>query len=306
VIKKISSIGEQGLLRLIKKWTPSTKRVLKGPGDDTAVCRVGRKNSLQLLTMDTMVENVDFKLKTTDPKLIGRKALAINLSDIAAMGGIPRVAVVSLTMKPNTTLQFVKRFHIGLKRIANHYGVAIAGGDLSGGKELSVTIALLGEAAHNRVVYREGAGVGHLIVVTGVLGGSILKHHLTFDPRVKEGQFLSSCGVSSMIDISDGLLQDLGHLIGNKQYSCELDFERIPVSKDAIRLARGNRRRALRHALSDGEDFELLFTVSPKKIHDITKLWKRRFKTKLSVIGRVTKLSMGLNRLAAKKGFQHF
>ena len=304
-MKTIHSIGEFGLIREISKWVPGGAGVIRGIGDDAAVLNVKGKG-YQLLTVDSMVEGVDFSRREATPEQIGRKALAINLSDIAAMGGVPKAAVVSLILPTNTNLVFAKRFYQGLLRLARRYAVAIVGGDLSRGPVIMCTIAVLGETLNRRAVFRTGARIGDYVCVTGKLGGSILGKHLKFTPRLREGQFLSKHGVSSMIDISDGLLQDLQHLTEKPGLTLMIADRDIPIDPAAFRLAHRNRAKALMHALRDGEDFELLFTVAPAKFRRLTQLWPRRFSVPLTAIGRVVEGRKARAHEFKRLGFQHF
>ena len=308
--KTIESIGEFSLIDHIKSWLPRAKApVVAGIGDDAAVFSIS-PSCYQLLTIDTIVEDIDFKKNQAAPEEIGRKALAINLSDIAAMGGVPKLAVVSLTLPKKTSIRFVKGFYRGMLRLANQFRVSIVGGDLSGGAKISSSVALLGESEKRHTVFRKGAKSGDWVGVTGRLGGSILGKHLNFTPRVREGAFLARQGVSSMIDISDGLWQDLGHLTTESGFSFMIEPSQIPVSSAALKEARGNRDKALLHALYDGEDFELLFTVPKKRFLSLKRAWRRRFSVPLTVIGKV--VSRGTARRAPTRlfpkrlGFQHF
>jgi len=304
--RSISSCGEFGLIQLIQKWTfGRSKNLVKGIGDDAAVFRL-KPNRNHVLTMDTMVEGVDFKCGVASPQQIGWKALAINLSDIAAMGATPRFAVVSLTLPRSTSIRFVKGFYEGLLKLASRFHVLVVGGDLSRGPQMVSTIALAGECVPKYTLYRTGAKEGDLVCVTGNLGGSLLGRHLTFMPRIREGQFLArSRRVSAMIDISDGLLQDLEHLMGGKHLDVQIDCTQVPVSQAAWRRARGNQKKALKHALTDGEDFELLFTVPESDYPKLLRSWNRRFQVPLTVIGRVVHRT-GKSRLHPLQGFQHF
>ncbi|OGW84618.1 MAG: thiamine-phosphate kinase [Omnitrophica bacterium RIFCSPHIGHO2_02_FULL_46_11] len=303
--KTIESLGEFGLIDKIKEWVPRSPKMICGIGDDTAVFRAS-SGTYQLLTIDTIVEDIDFKLSKARPEEIGWKALGINLSDIAAMGGTPKLAVISLTLPRKTSLQFVKGFYAGAGKLAKKFNVSIVGGDLSKGAKMSASVALLGESNPRRTIFRKGAKVGDFICVTGTLGGSILGKHLSFTPRIKEGEFLARHGVSSMIDISDGFLQDLNHLVYTPGVTFMISEREIPISKAAMKLARGNRRKALNHALSDGEDFELLCTVSPKNFHKVQKNWRRRFVIPFTAIGRVVRSSEAHRPQDRRLGFQHF
>ncbi len=303
--KTIESLGEFGLIREIQKWIPKVKTIRQGIGDDAAVFD-GPGGTYQLLTIDTIVEDVDFLKRKAAPQEIGWKALAINLSDIAAMGGVPKVAVVSLTLPKKTSVQFVKGFYEGVQKLAKQFGVAIVGGDLSGGPKISSSIALLGESQKKWTVFRKGAKVGDFICVTGRLGGSILGKHLHFMPRVCEGEFLARQGVSAMIDISDGLGQDLDHLIKESNVAFLIDEAKVPISQAACKLARGNPKKELIHAFCDGEDFELLFTIAPRKCKTLKKVWSRKFSTPLTVIGRVVKWRGSAPAQRKPLGYQHF
>lgn len=302
---KIGSIGEFGLIEKIKGWCPVRGEVVCGIGDDAAVLRTNDPRLYQLIAIDTIVEGVDFKMNQATPGEIGRKALAVNLSDIAAMGGRPVAAVVSLTLPRRTNISFVQRFYAGMGKLARRFGVSMVGGDLSRGRQMSASIAVLGEVERRHCVFRTRAKAGDRIGVTGVLGGSILGKHLTFEPRIEEGQFLARHGASAMIDISDGLAQDLGHLFEKNRLGFVLDEQKIPVSCAAVRLARGNRKRALGHACSDGEDFELLFTMSAARLRKLQAGWPKRFSVPLTVIGKVVK---GPRKGAGhfRPGFRHF
>lgn len=301
----IEQLGEFGLIDQIKKWVPLKDKSVIGIGDDTAVFRA-TKGMNQLLTIDSLVENVDFTRSKASPQQIGWKALAINLSDIAAMGGIPKVAVVSLTLPPKTQIDFVKGFYEGIWKLAQKFNVSIVGGDLSKGKVFSSTIALVGEANPKFIIYRNGAKVGDFVCVTGRLGGSILGKHLNFTPRIKEGQFLAKHGVSAMIDISDGLQQDLKHIADESKVGGMLDERKIPISKDALKLTKGNRKKALEHALRDGEDFELLFTLSEDRLYPLEKEWRKHFKTELTQIGKIVARDNTTLEMRKRLGFQHF
>jgi len=199
--------------------------------------------------------------------------------------------------------------------LAKQYRVSMLGGDLSQGPCWIVTATILGSVKKTqKMMRRSGARVGHLIAVTGKLGGTLKRKHFAFEPRIKEGQFLARNGARSMIDISDGLCRDLGQMVQASRVSAEVDVRQIPVSRDARLLSKGNRDRALRHALTDGEDFELLFTVRPSQWKKLKALWRRKFRTPLTVIGRIKsgKANVAWHnqgqpyRLGSQKGYDHF
>ena len=297
-------MSEFGFVRWMQKTVKPSKEVICGIGDDAAVYRVPQGKH-QLMTTDVIVEDVDFVRSRITPERIGRKALAINLSDIAAMGGIPRSAVITLIFPRRMKLADMKRLFSGMKKLADQFHVSLIGGDLSRGPSLICSVTVVGEADPSNIVYRSGAKVGDFIGVTGSLGGSILGHHADFVPRIKEGLCLARCGASSMIDVSDGLIQDLNHLTERSHLGYTLDLNVVPVSQSARQCARKNKLPALRHALCDGEDFELLFTIPSDRVKELLRVWKRKFKTKLTLIGKITKGSRYPNP-QDYSGFRHF
>ncbi len=309
-------ISEFALIELLRKRMPLAWRKKPGIGDDAAVLP-GAGNKICLLTTDVIVEGIDFSYRKLSPYQAGRKALAVNLSDIAAMAGTPTTFVIALGIPKHYPESWILKFYEGLTALAKKHKVFCAGGDISRSRQFFASLALLGEARKGRVILRSGARPGDLIGVTGSLGGSILGHHHTFEPRLVEAAFLSRYGhPTSMMDISDGLVQDLGHILRSSGVGARLDLEKIPVSSAARKLACNQRYRALIHALSDGEDFELLFTINPRHQKKLERGWRRRFpKVPLSWIGSVRP---GKNRIAwfrkgrpaaapvRKTGFSHF
>ena len=303
------------LIQRLRSRIPASLREPAGLRDDAAVLPWGREKLL--LTTDTLVEGVDFLRRRASPESVGRKALGINLSDMAAMGGEPLYFTVALGIPPGIPAGWLERLYRGIMDRARTFRVICAGGDISAARELFITIGLAGRAGPGKKpVLRNGAKPGDWIGVTGWLGGSILGHHLDFVPRVREGQFLRCWGVRSMIDISDGFLQDLGHILKESGTGAQLEISAIPVSAAAVKKARGHRAKALEYALSDGEDFELLFTASPQKAAKLEAAWAGKFpRVPLSWVGRITARKSGTRwaeqgkpcaapRLQ-KKGFQH-
>lgn len=255
MMKKISNLGEFGLINLLRRNVYSTKDVVKGIGDDTAVLSVGG-SCHQLFTTDMILEDVHFT-RTMNPRAIGHKALACSISDIAAMGGVPSAAVVSIGVPADLKIDFVKDLYRGMNALAKRFKVSIVGGDTVKSKKVIISVALLGWAKKKEVVTRSGARPGDMIFVTGPLGKSFeTRKHLSFTPRVAESQFLvKRFKPTAMIDISDGLSADLGHILEESRVGAYLFEENIPKIKGAT----------LSQALGDGEDFELLFTVSSSK-----------------------------------------
>lgn len=309
--------------RLIERLKSLIPRSLQGSlalGDDTAILPMNGGKCL-LFTTDAIVEGIDFILGQggAAPEEIGHKALAVNLSDIAAMGGQPSAFVVSWGIPKRCSQRWVERIAKGMIRLARRFDTAWVGGDISRANQLFISIALLGEGERGKVVQRKGARPGNLLYVTGKLGGSLAKKHLTFTPRLDEARYLAErFHPTSMIDISDGLIQDLGHLLVSSGVGVKVDLDRIPISNAAWKGARGSRRSALRQALTDGEDFELLFTLPSKEGERLEKVWSRRFRgLGLTRIGRIVVSPVKriewrdrgerIHKLwFQKKGFTHF
>jgi thiamine-monophosphate kinase len=250
----LDKIGEFGLIKKIKNRVSTDSSVVKGIGDDCAVLKY-TATKFQLYTCDMIVEGVDF-VSRDDRMLVGRKALAICISDIAACGGVPRHSLVSLGLPSKTNVRDVERIYKGLNLISREFGVNIVGGDISKAPKLTIDVSLLGEVEKKNLVLRSNAKPGDIIFVTGSFGGSIKGKHLSFIPRLKEARYLvKNFNVHSMIDASDGLRQDLGHILEDSRVGAVIYEDLIPVSPWS---------RGLKNAFCDGEDFELIFTVGLK------------------------------------------
>jgi thiamine-monophosphate kinase len=273
--------AEDRLLRELLALVPLPEDQPLGPGDDCAAIRPPARGQLLLLKTDCVAEGVHF-LRSHDPARVGWKALCRPLSDIAAMGGTPREALVTFFSPPDVGPEYWKKFYRGLGRAARRFGVVIAGGEMSRQPSgIAVSIALLGTVAQKNLLRRSGGKPGDAIFVTGVLGGSLARHHLDFVPRLEEGHWLAATHTpSAMMDLSDGLGSDLPRLARASGCGFEID-------RDAIPKRRGS---ALQAALTDGEDYELLFTISPKKADALLVAWPMVFpKTRLTRIGRLTR-----------------
>ena len=260
-----SAAKEFAFIDWLRRRTPTAPGVLVGPGDDAAVLRPPSR--AQLITTDMLLDGSCFLLAEAGPYRVGRKAMAVNLSDIAAMAGVPVAAVVSVGLPRDGGADLAQELDRGLRAEADAFGVALVGGDTNSWTgPLAISVTLLGEATERGPVLRSGARVGDWIMVTGPLGGSILGHHLDFTPRVREALRLHECAdLHAMIDISDGLAKDLHHLCEESQCGAVLNAAAIPISAAAVELASRDGRPALDHALSDGEDFELVFAVTPEE-----------------------------------------
>lgn len=271
-MKTIRDLGEFGLIRQLAQNIPLA-------GDDCAVLPGG-----WLLTCDPVIEGIHF-LADTPARQVGWKAMARNLSDIAAMAGQPRYAVISLGLRPDTPVRWVRELYAGLHACAGKFGCTIAGGDTAHVKhEQFVVVTLLGHA--DRPILRSGAKPGDIIFVTGPLGGSFASgKHLTFTPRLREARQVARYA-HAMMDISDGLASDLQRLVESSRVGFDISSRQIPGQ--------------LPGALTDGEDFELLFTVSPR---DAGKLRKKYYE-----IGRVIRRPVILldGQPLSAHGYDHF
>ena len=278
--------SESEILTHIRRWTRSP-RAPYGIGDDAALVRPA-KGKTQAITTDFLVEGVDFK-KRDDPALVGRKTLAVNLSDLAAMGAKPRHALLYLAFPQRTPARSIRQFFKGWSALARKYHIEVIGGDLSRGKEWMSGAVLMGERPASSNFLRSGAKAGDSLWVTGTLGGSILGKHFQFEPRVGEAIFLSEhFPISSCIDLSDGLGQDLPRLLEASRKGAHIFLNAIPVSTAARRLSLGSGKSPIRHAFQDGEDFELLFTAGSNCDRRLLKAWKTKFRTPLAKIGVIT------------------
>lgn len=248
-------------IRWLRERTPTHPRVLVGPGDDCAVLRPSK--APLLVKTDMLLENAHFILEQAGPRRVGRKAMAVNLSDIAAMGGTPVAAVVSVGLRRGGSQQLAEELYLGMREIADQFDTAIVGGDTNtwdGG--LVVSVALLGDAGPQGPILRAGAKPGDWLLVTGPLGGSVLGKHLDFTPRIAEALELQRhATIHAMLDISDGLAADVNHICEESGCGAVLAAERIPIADAAQTMNDG--RAPLEHALGDGEDFELVFAVAP-------------------------------------------
>ncbi|MFA5231818.1 MAG: thiamine-phosphate kinase [Candidatus Omnitrophota bacterium] len=289
---RLSEIGEFGLIKSFRKQIKTDRSVFMGSGDDCAVLKLN-SSSYQLFTCDMIIEGVDFR-KTDDLKSVGRKALAISISDIAACGGFPRHAVISLGLPKNMQVKQAGLLAKGIFDLARKYKINIVGGDISASAKLIIDVSMLGEVKKHKLCLRRGAKPGDIIMVTGSFGGSIKGKHLKFTPRLEEANFLvNHFKINSMIDVSDGLLQDLGHILEQSSAGAVLYESLIPLSKDA---------KNTEEALCSGEEFELLFTASREQANKIIKSSKYGF----SVIGEIMPVSFGLRLIDHKSRYSKF
>jgi len=325
---EITKIGEEGIIAIAQKATEVSPGVILGIGDDAAVVEIKGK---LLVTTDLLVENVHFKRSYTKPEILGKKALAVNLSDIAAMGGIPRFCLVSLALPKTTEVNFVEGFYQGLKSMAKEYGVTLIGGDTTGaGSEIMVAVTVLGEALEEGVLTRSGAKPGDGVYVSGYLGDSaaglylllkeklgllpeevekyLISRHLEPEPRLELGQLLCrEKFATSTNDLSDGLVKKLQEIARASGVEITINREKIPLSYALLTFCQQFTLKPLDLALHGGEDYELLFTVPAEKEEELFKLDLPLFK-----IGMVTGYNeQGIVKaedgvVLQDRGFQHF
>ena len=307
---RIRIMREEEVISQIKEIIKiKNNNVVVGPGDDAAVVSYNRKEYL-ILTTDCVVEEVHFNRKKTPLFLIARKAISVNLSDIAAMGGIPLYALVSIGLHKAPTQKDISQIIKGLQYMADRFSFDIVGGNLTKSDKLFIDVSMAGKVEKKYLKLRSGAKPGDLIYVTGTLGGSRLKKHLTFIPRIRESrEIIKRVPVSAMMDISDGLSTDLIRLAQASGTGFKIHLDKIPVSNDALKISK-EREGAIQHALNDGEDYELVFTVPvkhknkvPVKINSVP----------LTCIGEIVKekrytglTSDGREVLIHPSGYSHF
>jgi thiamine-monophosphate kinase len=255
---------ERDFLRRLLPRLPGHKRLLLGPGDDAALLALAKGNAC-VVTTDMLMDGVDFELSKCDVKRVGRKSLAVNLSDLAAMAARPVGAVISLALPRNGGEELALQIYEGLVPLAEEFETAIAGGDTnSWDGPLVVSITAIGEVIPGKVWRRSGARPGDEILVTGSLGGSILGKHFDFTPRIREALLLSErFEIRAAMDVSDGLSLDLSRLCDASGCGALLDLKQVPIAPAAIELESRDGRQALEHALGDGEDFELILAAAP-------------------------------------------
>lgn len=308
--ESVVALGEQRLIIELRKWLgDASPKAPFGIGDDCAV--VPSTGKQMLITTDPVIYGQHFD-DAVPARAVGAKLLKRNLSDIAAMGGRPVAAVLSLALAADTSVAWLREFYLGIAAAARQFKVKIVGGDITQGPTgfFGAFLTLHGEAAGQRVVTRSGALPGDRIYVTGTLGGSLLGHHYKFTPRLAEGAWLARRSeVCAMMDVSDGLAKDLDSLTpeGLAPAVCEPS---VPISAAARKCAAQTKQTPLFHALGDGEDYELLIVVcyraDQKKFETA---WKKRFPrvrlTQIGVFAKKENMPAGAVRLLDYSGYEH-
>jgi thiamine-monophosphate kinase len=327
---KLSNLGEFGLIQKIQKLSSrKSLPALLGIGDDAAALRVS-SSALLLATTDMLLEGVHFDLSYTDVYSLGRKAAAVNLSDIAAMGGVPRFCLTSLGIPSHVKAGQVLDFYRGFNALLRTHKTVLVGGDTCASADgLIVSVTILGEVNRKNMITRAGAKPGDRIFVTNALGDSaaglellksgvrsresgvrkLIQKHLRPIPRVEWGRkiALSRCA-GAMIDISDGLSSDLTHICEQSGVGAVVYSDKIPLSASLLKSVKQLKKPALHYALSGGEDYELLFTVPPAKVKRLESL-----RVPLTEIGTITKerelfiMSVdGRKKPLRPSGYDHF
>ena len=293
----LRSLGERGAIRRLAAHVGARPDVAVGIGDDCAVVTVEGSPYDWLLTTDPVIEGVHF-LPDAPPEGVGHKAAGRVLSDIAASGGEPLWLLFDVVAPAGLPMARLEAVYDGATRLCARHGAAIVGGDLARGERLEL---------------RSGARPGDLICVTGRLGGSLRGRHLTFEPRVAEGRWLAEQGwAAALMDVSDGLAADLRRILEQSGVGAEIELARVPVSDDA--RAMGGALSPAGHALCDGEDFELLFTLRPERRAAFEAAWTARFPLECAMIGRITNAAGELRAVGADgnsvafegNGYEHF
>lgn len=320
---KLSEVGEFGLIDRFRDLLGEAPEGEVWIGDDAAVLRA--PGGTILFTADLLIEGVHFDLRWTRPEDLGYKAVAVNCSDVAAMGGTPRRALVSLGVRPGVEIEFLDALYGGMRECSDRFGMAVVGGDVSRSDQLVLSVALLGNPAGRRVIERKGARAGDVICVTGTLGAAaagfrlaqagrparpdLAAAHLRPTPRVREVEVLRRFLPSAMIDVSDGFAADLGHLCDASGVGAAVHAARIPVI-DAAGLPL--QLDPLELALSGGEDYELCFTIVADRAERAAAAVEATTGTTVHVVGEVLEdrdrrilVSDGVGRPLGAAGWDH-
>lgn len=315
MVKKFAipmNIAELGELELIKKISKNiklfSKEIVKGIGDDTAVLKFDKKHYM-LLTTDTLVEDDHFNLKWFSAEQVGKKAIESNVSDIASMGGFPKYALISIILPKNTNINLIDKLYNGINKNCKKYKINIIGGNFSNGKNIVISVTMIGLVEKKRLCLRSNAKVNDLIAVTGNLGasraglqllrnkkkGSSINYYLNPKCKLNIGRKLSNY-VNAMEDISDGLASEVMHICDESNVGAIIYKEKIPLNKDTINDAKKVKKDPYDYALFGGEDFELVFTIPKNKFKKLNKL-----KNKITIVGKILSKNNGIYLLHKNK-----
>jgi thiamine-monophosphate kinase len=314
-VMNVSQLGEFGLIRRIAAQLPRYRDDVRAAvGDDVAVLGLD-PGTCALATCDIQVEGVHFWRESITPQQLGRRAVAVNLSDIAAKGGTPEHLLISLALPADLEVSWVESLYVGLAEEASHYGVDIVGGNLSRtAGPIVVDVFLMGKASVEEVLLRSGARPGDVVLVTGWLGeaaaglsllksgtGSVaeewkhlLEAYLVPTPRVSEGRAIAATGrATAMVDLSDGLSSDVGHICEQSWVGVRLFAERLPVSDEVRHVTEAIGREGWELALEGGEDYELCLTVPGGAEEEVAAQVRERTGTQLTCVGEILKQEAG-------------
>ena len=294
---KLSRVGEDALLASLLRDLPRSRLVIAGAGNDCAVVEFPGAKNLLVLKTDCVVEKIHFQ-PPTNPELVGRKAMMRSLSDFAAVSAIPRFALITLIIPATRSTSWVQKLYRGLKRAASRFDVAIVGGETSATLGPSVvSVSVSGFVERNRWVSRARGKKGDDLFVTGRLGGSLRSKHLRFVPRIEESRWLTkNFRVHAMMDLSDGLGVDLPRLAKASKLGFQIDKKKLPLAPGA----------EIDNAISDGEDYELLFAISSRDRVRLERAWRKKFpRLALTRIGSLVHPSSFIPH-PLKRGYVHF
>jgi thiamine-monophosphate kinase len=289
----LRQVGEDALIASLLRELPASRKMI---GDDCAVVDFPGAKNLLVLKTDCVVEKIHFGART-NPALVGWKAMMRPLSDFAAVSAVPQFALVTLIVPASRSTSWLKKLYRGLKRAATEFDVAIVGGETSATRgPAAISISVSGFVEKNRRVSRAGGKKGADLFVTGKLGGSLRGKHLRFVPRINESRWLTkNFRIHAMMDLSDGLGADLPRLARASKLGFKID-------KNALPLAPGAK---IDNAICDGEDYELLFAVSPRDRTRLQRAWRKRFPMiALTRVGNLT--SNFKNQTSLRRGYLHF
>jgi len=322
-MRTVNDIGEFGLIERIQRLLPTSPAVIEGIGDDCAVLRIFDR--LMVVSCDQAIEGVHFRTKQVRASDIGWKAAASSLSDIAAMGATPMFALVALACPPETEVPFIEGLYQGIASIMSQYSVSVVGGDTCHGPHIALDITVIGAVRGNRYLRRTGSESGDLLVVSGDLGEARAGLHALEhghdapeaiaalyrpNPRILEGQWL--CGVPSvhaMLDISDGLFQDAGHLVEVNQLGVNLHREALNVSPTLDAYCTAHGLDPVETILAGGEDYELAFSIKRNDYASVLESFHQEFRTPLRVVGEFTDEWTGVRvdgQESTVHGYDHF
>ena len=294
---KLREIGEDRLLSQLLPDLPLAKAVVSGPGDDCAVVKTRDRRNFLVLKTDCVVAGVHF-LATANALDVGWKAMMRPLSDFASTSAVPQFALITLIAPEQTKVEWVDELYRGLRRAAKRFKVSIVGGETSGiPGPVAISVSVVGFVERDRCISRRGGKVGDDLFVTGRLGDALKRKHLQFVPRIAESRWLTkNFSIHAMMDLSDGLGADLPRLARASRVGFAIAMENLP-------LARGAK---IDDAISEGEDYELLFAISPRDRSRLEREWRKKFrKLPLTRIGSLSRLSTKTNQLLPR-GYVHF